>query len=223
MCSTPTYQPSNDGLLLPGFAHVLLWCKWYILTGATLLHEFMHLDFVMNTQTLDGMSWPGYKHTPLDQVLTVIASRSRWQRWRKGESYSEFQNLRVSAMGYAPLRTDLWVCCTQASGNPELGSSPQESRELQILCWGGVRAQMGCGLLLTPPARWRRILFYFSLAVAKFTNTLLGWGTPTNGVGLTRGAISERWALEDVEFMMGDSFLPDFDVMQREHFQKKFF
>ena len=95
----------------------------YIDAGATLLHEFMHVESVMNSQPVNGMSW--CKRVPLDQVLTVITTRSNAQQWEQGECYPEPQCDGVLTTIYAiALRIGLWVCCIQASGNSEPRKGP---------------------------------------------------------------------------------------------------
>lgn len=129
MCSTPSFQPSNDAFHYAG-THTC-YCVAndrfsYVDAGATLLHEFMHVESVMKSQPVNGKSW--CKCVPLDQVLTVTAARSNAQQWEQGEYCSEPQRDgpgRVLMVIYSiALRTGLWVCCIQASGNPELRKGP---------------------------------------------------------------------------------------------------
>jgi hypothetical protein len=125
MCSTPSFQPSNDAFHYAG-TH-MCYCHasdtLHIDAGATLLHEFMHVESIMNSQPVNGMSW--CKCVPLDQVLTVTAARSNAQQWEQGECYAEPQCDGVLTVIHSiALRTGLWVCCIQASGNPELRKGP---------------------------------------------------------------------------------------------------
>ncbi|KAK2466189.1 hypothetical protein APHAL10511_001831 [Amanita phalloides] len=81
LCSTPSYQPSNDA---------------YYYRGATLLHEFMHLESVMNSQPLNDETLNNGNRAYGYAAAKLLATQNAAKARKNPENYKYFAEVEYA-------------------------------------------------------------------------------------------------------------------------------